>query len=60
MWAAADEPGAVVAEVARRADVCTSVVYKWRREARSSAIEPGFAFVVVEQPGSMPTSASGS
>ena len=29
-----EEPGAVVAEVARRADVCTSLVYKWRREAR--------------------------
>jgi transposase len=26
--AAIDEPGAVIADVARRADVCTSLVYK--------------------------------
>ena len=32
-----EAPGAVVAEVARRADICTSLVYKWRREARKSA-----------------------
>ena len=50
--AAIDEPGAVVAEVARRADVCTSLVYKWRRQARASASAsaPGFARVVVETP----------
>ena len=35
--AAIEEPGAVVAEVARRADVCTSLVYRWRREARAMA-----------------------
>ena len=52
--AAVDEPGAVVAEVARRADVCTSLVYKWRREARSPATPSGFASVVVEQSASMP------
>ena len=48
--AAIEEPGAVVAEVARRADVCTSLVYKWRREARSAAdaSASGFARVVVE------------
>jgi len=44
------EPGAVVAEVARRADICTSLVYKWRREAlrqeRSAA--SGFAPVIIE------------
>ena len=28
--AAIEEPGAVVAEVARREDICTSLVYKWR------------------------------
>jgi transposase len=48
--AAIDEPGAVLAEVARRADVCTSLVYKWRREARSGVSEPSFAPVIVEQP----------
>jgi transposase len=31
------EPNAVVAEVARRADVCTSLVYRWWREARKAA-----------------------
>jgi transposase len=47
------EPGAVVAEVARAADVSTSLVYKWRREARAGALTsdaPGFASVVVEAP----------
>jgi len=56
--AAIDEPGAVLAEVARRADVCTSLVYKWRREARSVASGPGFAPVIVEHPAPMPTPAS--
>jgi transposase len=46
--AAIEEPGAVVAEVARRADVCTSLVYKWRREARVAANACGFAQVVVK------------
>ena len=51
--AAISEPGAVVAEVARAADVSTSLVYKWRREARAAALTsdaPGFASVVVEAP----------
>lgn len=46
--AAVDEPGAVLAEVARRADVCTSLVYQWRREARAAANASGFAQVVVD------------
>jgi transposase len=46
--AAVDEPGAVVAEVARREDVCTSLVYKWRREARAAANASGFAQLEVE------------
>jgi transposase len=50
--AALEEPGAVVAEVARRADVCTSLVYKWRREARGAAGGCGFAQVIVKD---MPT-----
>ena len=57
--AAIDEPGAVLAEVARRADVCTSLVYKWRREARSAASEPSFAPVIVEHPAPMPAPARG-
>src|SRR5664279_4976374 len=58
--AAIDEPGAVVAEVARRADVCTSLVYKWRREARRAVSSSGFARVIVDDmrsPSSLPTSA---
>lgn len=47
---AIDEPGAVSADVARRADVCTSLVYKWRREARKAAGTSGFARVIVEDP----------
>jgi transposase len=46
--AAIDEPGAVIAEVARREDVCTSLIYKWRREARSAASTSRFARVIVE------------
>jgi transposase len=45
-----EEPGAVIADVARRADVCTSLVYKWRREARKAASDSGFARVIVEDP----------
>lgn len=51
--AAIADPGAVVAEVARAADVCTSLVYKWRREARAAAATSdvsGFAPVIVEAP----------
>ena len=45
-----EQPGAVVAEVARRADICTSLVYKWRREALKTAGAgvAGFAPVVIE------------
>ena len=42
------EPGAVVADVARRADVCTSLVYRWRREALKAAEVSGFAPVLIE------------
>jgi transposase len=42
------EPGAVVADVARRADVSTSLIYKWRQEERVAAIaSTGFAPAVV-------------
>jgi transposase len=43
--AAAFEPGAVVREVARRADVTTSLVYRWRRDLRAAV--NGFAPVLV-------------
>jgi transposase len=38
-------PGASVCEVARRADVVTSLIYRWRRELRGAAA--GFTQVVV-------------
>lgn len=43
--AAAFAPGAVVADVARRADVCSSLIYRWRREIGPPV---GFAEVVVD------------
>ena len=46
--AAIEAPGAVVAEVARREDICTSLVYRWRQEARHGVSAPGFAPVVIE------------
>jgi transposase len=46
--AAISEPGAVVAEVARREDICTSLVYKWRRDTRRAAKTVEFAPVVIE------------
>ena len=55
---AIEEPGAVVAEVARRADVCTSLVYRWRREARAATSASGFVQMVVENPPQPPTPAS--
>lgn len=58
--AATNEPGAVVADVARRADVCTSLIYKWRREARLAANASGFAPLIVEHPPQSPSAASGS
>jgi transposase len=43
--AAAFAPGAVVSEVARSADVCTSLIYRWRR--RFGSAPGGFAEVMV-------------
>jgi transposase len=51
-------PGAVVSEVARRADVSSSQIYRWRQEFRAAAA--GFAQVLiapVESPA--PTNANG-
>ena len=59
--AAIAAPGAVVAEVARREDVCTSLVYKWRREARRAEMATGFAPVVIEAaPPAPPAASSGT
>jgi len=48
--AAIAEPGAVIAEVARREEISTSLIYRWRWEARkgANASTPGFARVIVE------------
>ena len=43
---AAFAPGARVAEVARRADVCTSLIYRWRRDFAAEA-PAGFAPAVL-------------
>ena len=43
--AAAFAPGAIVSEVARRADICPGQIYRWRQELRSAGA--GFATVVV-------------
>jgi len=40
-------PGACVAEVARRHDVSTALIYTWRSKVRQSVVEPGFAEAVV-------------
>jgi transposase len=47
--AAAFEPGAVVRDVARRADVTSSLIYRWRRDLRAAA--NGFAQVLVAPAG---------
>ncbi|WP_243080208.1 IS66-like element accessory protein TnpA [Candidatus Rhodoblastus alkanivorans] len=56
--AASFEPGAVIAEVARREDVCTSLVFKWRREMREAveADASGFAPVVIKPAPAAPCS----
>jgi transposase len=44
---AAFAPGAVVREVARRADISSGLIYRWRRELAGAG---GFAAVVVAPP----------
>jgi transposase len=43
--AAASAPGAVIADVARLADVCSSLIYRWRRQF--VAARPGFSEVII-------------
>jgi transposase len=43
--AAAFAPGAVVSEIARRADINTGLIYRWRQELRAPS--EGFAEVVM-------------
>jgi transposase len=42
---AAFTPGAIVSEVARRADICPGQIYRWRQELRGAGA--GFAAVIV-------------
>jgi transposase len=41
-------PGAVVTEIARRADICAGQIYRWRREIR---VGSGFALVLIAPAG---------
>ena len=50
-------PGAVVSEVARRADVCPGQIYRWRQELR--AVADGFAQVLLAPPETMAATAAG-
>src|SRR5438309_2855753 len=47
--AASLAPGAVVSEVARRADVCAGQIYRWRQEFR--AVADGFAQILIAPAG---------
>jgi transposase len=42
---AAFAPGAIVADIARRAEVCAGQIYRWRQELRSAG--GGFSEVVI-------------
>ncbi|EME67568.1 IS66-like element accessory protein TnpA [Paramagnetospirillum magneticum] len=56
--AAAFAPGAIVAEVARRADVCAGQIYRWRQDLRGHAQE--FAEVMMVPVGDQSAVRSGS
>jgi transposase len=54
--AAAFAPGAIAADVARHADVCSSVLYRWRQIYMTQTRPDGFApAVVVDAPGARGT-----
>lgn len=55
---AAFSPGAVVADVARKYEVATSLIYKWRREALAARDESGLVPAVVVDSGAAPGSAA--
>lgn len=50
--------GAKPAEVARRHEISTGLLYTWRRKALAPAAQPGFVEAVVPNEASAPTSAS--
>src|SRR5258708_4102860 len=43
--------GGNVADVARRADICTSLLYRWRQTLMRSPPEPGFVPAVLAEEG---------
>ncbi len=45
--AAMDEPGAVVTEIARDADVDVSLLYRWRRQLAAAPEAPAFVAITV-------------
>jgi transposase len=47
LLSAAFAPGASVADVARQADICTSLIYRWRQAYSAAEPPPGFAQAVV-------------
>src|ERR1051325_446484 len=55
--AASLAPGAVVSEVARRADVVPGQIYRWRKELR--AVADGFAQVLIGPPDTRSAPAAG-
>ena len=60
LLAAAFGPGGNVAETARRADICTSLLYRWRRACRTRPAPPGFVpAVLVDAPDPAPGHADG-
>ena len=54
--AASLAPGAVVSEVARRADVVPGQIYRWRKELR--VVADGFAQVLIGPPDAAATTAT--
>ena len=46
---ATSAPGAVVTDIARRWDICTGLIYKWRREERAKADPCVFSPVLITE-----------
>jgi transposase len=57
---AAFAPGASVAEVARRFEVVTSLIYKWRQQSRASDGSPSFVPAVVAEEAAQPAATAPS
>jgi transposase len=51
-------PGAIISEVARRADVCPGQIYRWRQEFRT--VVDGFAQVLIAPPDPAPEAGDGA